>query len=150
MLGIAQEFIAIAQFGDHCRRQVALAFQRAEHHEQRPLLQAQVATTVDQLERLGDKLHLADAARAQLDILGHALAPHFLLDQLFHGAQCFNRRKIQVTAVNERAQHIQQLRAGHLVAGHHARLDHGVAFPVAALILVVLLQRIEAEHQRTG
>jgi len=42
------------------------------------------------------------------------------------------------------------LRTGHLVACHYARLDHGVAFPVAALILVVLLQRIEAEHQRSG
>src|SRR5690606_10959987 len=34
-----------------------------------------------------------------------------------------------------------------LIAGYHPRLDHGVALPVTTLALVVLLQRIEAEHQ---
>ncbi|MNZ83226.1 hypothetical protein D3C78_1019480 [compost metagenome] len=42
------------------------------------------------------------------------------------------------------------MRACRLVAGHHPRLDHRVAFPVTALVLVVLLQGIEAEHQRAG
>lgn len=39
------------------------------------------------------------------------------------------------------------MRAGHLIASHHPRLDHRVAFPVAALVLVVLLQRVEAQDQ---
>ncbi len=109
MLGVAQELIPLAQLGDHCRRQVALAFQGGQHLEQRPLLQAQVAPAVDQLERLGDELHLADTAGTKLDVLGHALASHFLLDQLLHGAQRLDRRKVQVTAINERAQHVLQL-----------------------------------------
>ncbi|MNJ34097.1 hypothetical protein D3C77_287960 [compost metagenome] len=150
VLGVTQELIAFAQLGDNRRRQVALALQGGEHLEQGPLLQAQVAPTVDQLECLGDELDFANAAGPQLDVVGHALAPHFLLDQLLHGAQRFDRGKVQVTPVNERSQHIQQLRAGHLVAGHYPRLDHRVAFPVAALVLVVLLQCIEAEHQGAG
>ena len=103
---------------------------------------------MNQLEGLGDKLDFTNAAGTELDVVGHALAPDFLLDQLLHGAQRFDGRKVQVTPVNERPQHLLQLRAGHLIAGHHPRLDHRVAFPVATLILVILLQRIEAQHQR--
>ncbi len=58
--------------------------------------------------------------------------------------------KVQVTPVNERSQHLLQLRARHLIAGHYARLDHRVALPVAPLILVILLQCIKAQHQRAG
>ena len=105
---------------------------------------------MDQLECLRDKFHLTNAARAQLDIVGHALAPHFLLDQLLHGAQRFDGREVQITAIDKRAQHVEQLRASRLVAGHHPRLDHGVALPVPALVLVVLLQRVEAQHQGAG
>ncbi|MNZ82743.1 hypothetical protein D3C78_1014490 [compost metagenome] len=42
------------------------------------------------------------------------------------------------------------MRTGDLVASHHPRLDHRVAFPIAALVLVILLQGIEAEHQGAG
>ncbi len=150
VFGVTQKLVAIAQLGDHGRWQVALAFQGPQHIEQRPLLQAQVAATMDQLERLRDKFHLADAARAQLDVVGHAFAPYFLLDQLLHGAQRFNGGKIQVPPIDEGSQHVEQLRTGHLITGHYPRLDHGVALPVAALVLVVLFQRIETEHQRAG
>ena len=113
-------------------------------------MQAQVAATVDQLKGLSDELDFTNAAGAELDVVGHALAPHFLLDQLLHGAQRFDCREVQIAPINERPQHVEQLRAGNLIASHHPRLDHRVAFPVAALILVILLQRVEAEHQRTG
>ncbi len=105
---------------------------------------------MDQLERLGNKLDLTNPAGPQLDVVGHALAPHFLLNQLLHGAQRFDSGEVQIAAVDERSQHIEQLRTGHLIAGHDARLDHGVTFPIAALVLVILFQRIEAEHQRAG
>ena len=150
MFGVAQELVTAAQLADHRCGQITLAFQRAQHVQQRALLQAEVAAAMDQLEGLGDKFHLTNAARAQLDIVGHALAPHFLLDQLLHGAQRFDGREVQITAIDKRAQHVEQLRASHLVAGHHPRLDHGVALPVPTLVLVVLLQRVEAQHQGAG
>ncbi|MCY1172665.1 hypothetical protein D9M73_128050 [compost metagenome] len=125
-----------------------MPFQGRQHLKQRPLLQAEIAATVNQLERLGNKLHLTNTTGAQLDVVGHALAPHFLLDQLLHGAQRFDGGKVEVTPVNEWPQHLLQLRAGYLIPGHHPRLDHRVAFPVAPLVLVILLQRIEAQHQR--
>src|SRR3546814_16324792 len=77
-----------------------------------------------------------------LDVVGHAFAPHFLLDQLLHGAQRFDGRKIQVTAINDRAQHVEQLRTGHLVTRHHPRLDHRAALPVAPMILLLLIKSV--------
>jgi len=105
---------------------------------------------MDQLERLSDEFDFADAASAKLDVRRHALAPHFLLDQLLHAAQRFDRGKVQVAAIDEGPQHLQQFATGLLVTADHARLDHRVALPVAPLILVVLLQCIEAQHQRAG
>ena len=44
-------------------------------------VQRRIAPAADQLQRLGDELDLADAARAELDVLGELaprdLAPHF-------------------------------------------------------------------------
>ncbi len=119
MLQVAQEAVALLQLVDHRGRQVALPGQGVEHLEQRSLLQAEVAPAVDQLEGLGDELHLADAAGAELDVLGHALAPHLLLDQLLHAAQRLDGREVQVAAIDERPQHLLQLRAGGLVAADH-------------------------------
>jgi hypothetical protein len=124
-----------------------LGFEGAQYLEQGPLLQAQVAPAVNQLIGLGNEFHFANATRAQLDIFGHALAPHLLLDQLLHGAQRIDGGKIQIAAVHEGPQQAEQLSARGLVAGHDPGLDHGVAFPVAALILVILFEGIEAEYQ---
>ncbi|MNO82561.1 hypothetical protein D3C76_738410 [compost metagenome] len=75
---------------------------------------------MNQLEGLGNELHLADAAGAKLDIVRHALAPHFLLDELLHGAQRFDGGKVQIASVYEGSQHLLQLRTGHLIASHHS------------------------------
>ena len=150
MLGVTQELITFAQLADHLCRQITLAFQNGQDFEQRSLLQAEVTAAVDQLESLGDKLDFTNPARPQLDVVGHAFASHFLLDQLFHGAQRFNRREIEVATIHKRTQQAEQLCAHHLITGHDPGLDHCVTLPVASLILVVLLQRVEAQHQRTG
>ncbi|CRO72384.1 hypothetical protein PAERUG_P45_London_17_VIM_2_12_12_01725 [Pseudomonas aeruginosa] len=105
---------------------------------------------MDQLEGLGDELHLADTAFAQLDVFRHPLAPDLLLDQLLHGAQRLDGGKVQVAPIDERPQHAEQLLACLLVAADHPRLDHRVALPVAPLVLVVLLQRGEAVDQRSA
>lgn len=105
---------------------------------------------MDQLEGLGDELHLADTAFAQLDVFRHPLAPDLLLDQLLHGAQRLDGGEVQVAPIDERPQHAEQLLACLLVAADHPRLDHRVALPVAPLVLVVLLQRGEAVDQRSA
>ncbi len=150
VLGVAQKFVAFAQLFGHRRGQITLPFEGFQHVEQRTLLQAQVAATVDQLERLGDELDFANSAGTELDVFRHALALHFLLNQLLHGAQRFDGREIQVTAIHKRSEHLEQFGTRRQIAADHSRLDHRVAFPVPALILVILLQRIEAEHQRPG
>src|SRR5690606_41070873 len=66
MLGVAEEFVAFTQLVDGCRRQIALPCQRRQYLEQRPLLQTEISPAVNQLKRLSDELHLANAAGAQL------------------------------------------------------------------------------------
>ncbi|RMR85769.1 hypothetical protein ALP78_02123 [Pseudomonas coronafaciens pv. striafaciens] len=150
VLGITQKLVALAQLFGHGRGQITLPLEGFQHFEQRPLLQTQVAAAVNKLKGLGDELHLANAAGTQLDVFRHALALHFLLNELLHGAQRFDGREIQIAAIHERTQHRQQFGTGRLIAPDHARLDHRVTFPVPALVLVILLQRIEAKHQRPG
>ncbi|MNN02291.1 hypothetical protein D3C81_1149470 [compost metagenome] len=150
MLGITQELIPLAQLSHHRRWQITLALKGRKDLEQGALLQAQVTSTMNKLKSLGDELDLTNTTGTQLDVVGHALAPHFLLDQLLHGAQRFNGREVQIAPINEGPQHIQQLRPSHLIAGHHPRLDHRVALPITTLILVVLLQGIEAQYQRAS
>src|SRR5690554_7842311 len=103
---------------------------------------------MDQLEGLTDEFHLAYAAGTQLDVVVQPLALHLPLNQLLEVAQCLDRSEIDVAAVDKGPQPLHQLGPGDLIAGHHPRLDHGVALPVTTLALVVLLQR--SEERRVG
>ncbi len=150
VFGITQKAIGIGQFLHCFSRQVVILTQGFQHPQNRPLLKAAVTPSVNQLERLTNKFDLADATRAQFDVVVQALALHLALNHLFERAQRVNRGEVQVTPVDKRPQHRQQLGAGLLITGHHPRLDHGVALPVAPLTLVVLFQRVKAEHQRTA
>ena len=126
MLGIAQEFIAFAQFG-HCRgRQITLPLQGGQHTEQRTLLQAEIAPSVDQLKGLSDELDLADATGTQRY---SKPCPCAALPAGSAASWCAapRWRRSPVTPVDEGSQHLQQLLAGLLVTTDDTRLDHRVA-----------------------
>jgi hypothetical protein len=61
-----------------------------------------------------------------------------------------DRGEVEITAIAERAQDGQQARDARRLAGHRAHLDHCEAFPVAALCLVILLERIDRQRERAG
>ena len=65
--------------------------------------------------------------------------------QLAHGV---DRAEVEVLAEHERAGDVAQLRPA--LAAQHAALDPGVAFPLAALGDEVVLEHVEAAHQRAG
>ena len=73
----------------------------------------------------------------------------FARDQLLHPAQRLEHAEVEIAAVDEGAQHV----AIQLIEAHRARdrprLDLGVALPVAAVLLQVVLERAEADHERT-
>ena len=84
---IAQKDVGVGQFGDHVLGQHALFHQHRQHFHQVRVAQAGQLAAADQLERLDDELHFADAAGAQFDVRLHALAVHLALDQAFHFPQ---------------------------------------------------------------
>ena len=75
---------------------------RGERGEQRRRLQAAVAAAARQLQRLHDELDLADAARAELDVVGQLAPLHLALDQRLHLPQALEHAVVEVAAVDER------------------------------------------------
>src|SRR5690606_8501494 len=106
-----------------------------------------LAAAADQLQALHQEFDFADAAGAELEIVGQFALLHFAGDQRLHLAQAVDGAVVEVAAVDEGPQGAQQFLAGLDVAGHRPRLDPGVTFPVAALALEVLLHGIEAQGQ---
>ena len=78
-----------------------------------------------------------------LDVVGEFLARDFGADRRLHLAQAVERAVVEVAAVHERPQRLEEALARGDVARHRPRLLPGVAFPVAAFALEVLLHRRE-------
>ena len=129
--------------------QQLLAREQRQRAKQTARLEARVASAADQLERLHDELDLADTARAKLDVVLELASLDFAGDQLLHPAQRLEHAEVEIAAIDERAQHV----AIQLIEAHRARdrprLDIGVALPVASVLLQVVLERPEADHERT-
>ena len=148
VLDAPQEHIGLGELQRDMRRQVAEHGQRIEHPEDVAFLQQRLPPAAHQLEGLGDELDLADTARAKLDVVLHALALDLADDLLLEVAQRFEGAEIEVAPVDKRSQQLHQLAGGGHGAGHRPCLDHGVAFPLAPLQLVVVGHGIETGHQR--
>ncbi len=143
----AQVLVGIVELPRRVVRQQLLLAEQAKDGPDGADLQVWIAPAADELERLTDKLDLADAAGTELDVVRHALALKLLVDHLLHVAQRLDGAEVQVAPVDERAQHGRELGARVSVAAHHPRLDHGVALPLPGLGLVVVLHGAEAHGQ---
>ena len=64
LLAVAQEQVGTGQLGDSAGRQTAQLLALAQHCQQLPLLQTEIAAAANQLETLGDEFHLANTAVA--------------------------------------------------------------------------------------
>ena len=74
----AQETIGRRELRDRALAQLAVAREQGQCGEQRARPQLRAAPAAHELKRLHDELDLADAAGAELDVLGHVLAGDFL------------------------------------------------------------------------
>ena len=75
-----QEHVGLGELLVRRRGEQALLREERQHRERRADLQRGIAPAADQLERLGDELDLADAARAELDLIGELAARHLGAD----------------------------------------------------------------------
>ena len=149
MLGGAQEPVGGAQrFHRVGREQTELAEAR-KHRQQAPVAQRRGAAAAHHLERLRGELDLPDPPRAVLHAVLHALAGDLLLHHRLQRTQRLQRAEVDVAPIHERPEPFEQLRRQHQVAADRPRPDQRVALPVAPVGLVVLLERVEAEHQRS-
>ncbi len=67
------------------------------------ICRAGVASAADELEDLGHELDFADAAGAELDVIGHVLARHFATDLGMQVAHGVDGAEIEVLAEDEGA-----------------------------------------------
>ena len=132
------------------RQQVQL-LDGGQRRQQGPLLQHRLATAANQLKDLDDKLHFADTARAELDIILQTPAAHLAGNHSLHITQGLNHAEINITAEDKWPQHSAQLAGiNTIVIAHDARFHHRIALPVAPLLLVIIFQRGKAQHQRAA
>ena len=84
----------------------------AQHRPQPGIAQPGVLAATGQLEQLDDELHFANAAGTELEVVGRALGLGIAVDQALQLAQGIERAVVEVAAVDERPQAIEQRAAG--------------------------------------
>ncbi len=146
----AQEAVGIEQRRARLGGQMPGIAQGSQRRLQTTFAQRGLAATADQLQRLGEEFDLADAARAALEIIGHVATRDLGGDAGLHLAQAVERAVVEIAPVDERPQRVEEARAGVEIARHRPRLLPGVALPVAALALEVLLHRRETQGDAPG
>ncbi len=146
----AQEAVGRAQPLRARRGNEAELLAGGQRRQQAARAQGRLAAAADQLHQLHDELDLADAARTELEMVGQILARDLGVDQRLHLAQAGEGAVVEIAAEHERPQRVEQARAGAAVAGDRPRLDPGVALPVAAFTLEVLLHRGERQRHAAG
>ncbi len=71
-------------------------------------------------------------------------------DQFLHGPQRFENAEIEISAIDERTQHILIKRLILFCADDGARLDVGIALPIASMLLQVIFKCRKADRQRAA
>ena len=148
MLDRAQKPIRGAQRLHRMGREQIELTEARKHRQEAPVAKRGGASAPYHLKRLPGELDLPDASGAVLHTVLHTLAGDLLLHHHLQRAQRLEGAEVDVTPVHERAQPLEQLRRPHHVAADRPGPNECVALPVAAVGLVVLLERVEAEHQR--
>ena len=118
----------------------AVIAELVERGERIAVAQRRIAPAGDQLLGLREKLDLANAAAAELDVvaLDRDLAMAAIgVDLPLHRVHVGDRREVEIFAPHEGRQLVEDRLARRDVAGAGARLDHGGALPVLPHALVV-------------
>jgi hypothetical protein len=144
MLDPPQELIGRGQFVARLEGDPVVRCQHIEGFQRRPHAQFGMPAAGDQLLGLREKLDLADAAAADLDIvaLDRDLAlPAKRLHLPLHVMDVGKCREIQMLAPDEGCDFRNQRLTGLGVAGAGPRLDHGRAFPGPPFPLIIVQRR---------
>ena len=128
----AQSVVTIAEDFGVCGGNAPGCGQRIQRAAGSPVPQAGVTPAVDQLMRLGEKFHLANAAPAQLHIVIRrraARASLFFANPVGQTANFVDRPEIKAAPPHEGADMIEKGLARRNISGTGAGADEGGAFP---------------------
>ena len=145
VLDAAQEIVSRRQLVARGGVDPAARGERRQRGERVAAAQLVMAAAGDELLGLHEKLDLADAAAAELDVvaLDRDLAMAAIgMDLPLHRVHVGDRRVIEIFAPDEGRQIAQQLLARGEVAGARPRLDQGRALPVLPAAFVVVERRL--------
>ena len=154
VLDLAQKLIGCGQFLARLKRDPVAGRQNLQRVQRRAHPQFRMTAAGNQLLGLREKLDLADAAAADLDVMAFdrdlalaAIGLHLPL----HVVDVGQRGKIQMLAPDERREFGDQRLARFGVAGARPRLDHRRAFPGPPFPLVIMQRRVgRNRHLRRG
>src|SRR5579872_3059020 len=108
-----------------------------------------IAAAVNERERLRDKLQLADTAVAEFEIaLDHRGRAKFRFHLMLHCAQLTQGVEIEIAAINEAAEFVEELASELNRSGHRAGPQQRRAFPSLSEILIEAQRAIEGDRQR--
>ena len=147
---MAEEEVALKELRYSLLRDEAEVSERLQRIGKMVVHELLLAPAPHELEHLGEELDLTDAARTELDVVLEAAAPDLGLDHGLHLPERVDGAVVQVDAVDEGAEHLLELGRVFIVRTEHAGLDHGVALPAAAVLLVVVLHGGEAHREIAG
>ena len=136
----AQKFISCAQIIHRFLGHPAVALQGGQHVERARAAQLHASAAKDQLLRLDEEFHLANAATPQLHIVAcdrnFGMAAHGM-DLPLHGVDVGDGRIVKIFAPDERRQIRQKAEAQWFVASDRTRLDERRALPILAKHFVI-------------
>ena len=149
VLDSPQEFVGNAELSDSRPRHQLGSLEPRKDSEQGWLLEPRFRPAANQLLRLDDELDLADAARTQLDVVLQLTPLDFAGDHRLHRAKALEYAEVEVTSKDERPDDAVVQFAVSAGSRDGARLDPGIALPVASMLLQVGLECAKTGDQRT-
>ena len=149
VLDRAQVHERVAQLAPERVRQVAPLGEAEDRAQAVALAQPWVVAAVEELHRLDEELHLADAAATELDVTGRGvLAAEGAVDLRFHLAYRAYDGRVEPGPVDEGAHRLEEARGHRFVSRAGAGLDEGLALPHLGAVREVGAVAVQRQDQR--
>src|ERR1019366_6883848 len=149
MFDVAQEEISLGEVPGACGGQVPKVGKPFERLDGFLGAQPRILSAINQGERLKDKLEFANSAVPKFDVafdqIGRA---KFRLDLMFHRAQLAQRVEIEIAAIDEAAEFIEQLAAELKRSGDRSRAQKSRTLPRLSVRLIKGQRALDRNRQR--
>src|SRR5262249_2729910 len=130
VLDLTEESVGATEALPLASRYEAAVRQTRKSAERVGIAHLRVVAAVQELQRLREEFHFADAAATQLDIPRLVRRPQQLaLDAALHLAQLLDRAEVEIASVNKRFDFAQKVLAEGDVAGGGPRFDERGSLP---------------------